>query len=472
MSNLHVNLDEANKHTPKGFDNVGNNTRPWKDEQSASTYTENFQLPRAINFVDGTLAAPSNGDGDIFVLTGSGTLHADWGTAAAFQDWVRFTNTIANPITPLAGALCYDDTASLWKEFDGSVWDAFGGVGATGGVFGITDAAGVYTYYVDFPTAHTAASNGDVIELFTNITTAVPLGISKDITLNGNGYTIDNTATGYTIDNAAVDGVNYYLTNIKITSTLGKGILVDRTATNLKADDSVYIDTYENALVVTGASSVVKSGNFTVTRASATPYAVTSSGGEIVDLKIKGRYGASLVGATMRNCYVDAVFTGVDANTGSTVHEVLSYSATGIGISNTSSVVVDCQGISNTLQGCVGGLDAVWYNTSALSFSSAAWGGTTQVQELNECVAYGLAGIGAQVKAVIKGGSFTSDGQKGIDFYGGTVNGAHIESKWNNSAGHAFRAVVAGGELSNCRLQVANVSAYCIEGWTSPKNLS
>jgi len=151
MSNLHVNLDEANKHTPKGFDNVGNNTRPWKDEQSASTYTENFQLPRAINFVDGTLAAPSNGDGDIFVLTGSGTLHADWGTAAAFQDWVRFTNTIATPITPLAGALCYDDTASSWMEFDGSVWAAFGGGGTDTnlGTDNLTNTAVLRTYNIN-----------------------------------------------------------------------------------------------------------------------------------------------------------------------------------------------------------------------------------------------------------------------------------------------------------------------------------
>lgn len=152
MSNIHVNLDEANKHTPKGFDLVGNNTRPWKDEQGNSTYTKNNELPNAINFVDGTLAAPSNSDGDIFVLTGSGTLHADWGTAAAFQDWVRFTNTIATPITPLAGALCYDDTASSWMEFDGSVWAVFGGGGGGDtnlGTDNLTNTAVLRTYNIN-----------------------------------------------------------------------------------------------------------------------------------------------------------------------------------------------------------------------------------------------------------------------------------------------------------------------------------
>ena len=94
MRNLHVNLDEANKHTPKGFDNVGTkNFRPWKDELSESTYTENFQLPRAINFVDGTAPAPTSVDGDIYVLTGSGTVDASWG-ASTFGDWTRAKNTI------------------------------------------------------------------------------------------------------------------------------------------------------------------------------------------------------------------------------------------------------------------------------------------------------------------------------------------------------------------------------------------
>lgn len=129
MSNLHVNLDEANKHTPKGFDNAVNNTRPWKDEQAQSTYTENFQLPRAINFVDGTVAPPTTADLDVYVLTGAGSVDAGWGTAN-FGDWVRFLNGIAAPITPLAGALCYDDTAASWKEFDGSVWAVFGGGGS------------------------------------------------------------------------------------------------------------------------------------------------------------------------------------------------------------------------------------------------------------------------------------------------------------------------------------------------------
>jgi hypothetical protein len=128
MSNLHLLLDEANKHDPKGFIPAVNNTFPWKDELGLSTYREQMELPKAINFVDGTVAAPTTVDGDVYVLTGSGVIDSSWGNAT-FGDWVRFTNTIATEITPLAGYLCYDVTAASWMEFDGAVWAVFGGGG-------------------------------------------------------------------------------------------------------------------------------------------------------------------------------------------------------------------------------------------------------------------------------------------------------------------------------------------------------
>ena len=134
MSNLHLNLDEANKHTPKGFDNAAANTRPWKDESSQSTYTENETLPRALNFVDGTTAPPTTTNGHIYVITGTGTVNAGWGSAS-FNDWVRFANGFPVSISPVTGYLCYDITASQWMEFDGTTWAAFGGGGVVNTIF-------------------------------------------------------------------------------------------------------------------------------------------------------------------------------------------------------------------------------------------------------------------------------------------------------------------------------------------------
>ena len=131
MSNLHVDLDELNKHDPKGFIPAVNNTFPVKDELGNSFYEERMSLPKAINFVDGTVAAPTTVDGDIYVLTGSGVVDSSWG-GATFGDWVRFLNTFATPITPLDGYLCFDVTAATWMQYDGSVWAVFGGGGGGG----------------------------------------------------------------------------------------------------------------------------------------------------------------------------------------------------------------------------------------------------------------------------------------------------------------------------------------------------
>jgi hypothetical protein len=123
MSNLHVNLDEANKHDPKGFIPAPNNTFPVKSETGVSYYEERMLLPKAINFVDGTVAPPTTADYDVYVLTGSGTEDAGWGVAV-FGDWVRFLNGIPTPITPLAGYRCFDSTSGTWKEYNGSAWVA------------------------------------------------------------------------------------------------------------------------------------------------------------------------------------------------------------------------------------------------------------------------------------------------------------------------------------------------------------
>ncbi len=128
MSNLHVNLDEANKHDPKGFIPALNHTFLVKSETGVSYYEERMVMTKAINFVDGTLPPPSNADYDAYVIIGSGTVDGGWGNAA-FGDWIRFFSSIPDQVTPLQGYLCYDNTAAQWMEYNGASWVAFGGGG-------------------------------------------------------------------------------------------------------------------------------------------------------------------------------------------------------------------------------------------------------------------------------------------------------------------------------------------------------
>jgi hypothetical protein len=223
MSNFHKDLDEANKHEPKGWTGAAVNTFPIRNENNESTYEENFTLPRAINFVDGTVAAPTNADGDIYVLIGSGTLDASWGTLAAFGDWVRAKSSAFVPITPQTGTLCYDDTASSWMEFDGSVWATFGGVGVTNlGVANVTgtnlDVTSDTGTDATLPAATasdaglmTGADKTKLNGIATNANNYSHPNHSGEVTSVGDGVqTLDPTA----ISNKAIvtaDGADYFL---------------------------------------------------------------------------------------------------------------------------------------------------------------------------------------------------------------------------------------------------------------------
>jgi len=179
MSNLHLLLDEANKHDPKGFIPATINTFPWKDELGLSTYREQMELPKAINFVDGTLAAPTTADGDIYVLIGAGVIDGSWGGLATFGDWVRFTNSIANPVTPVDGSLCYNVATTSWMEYTAGVWATFGGGGVDTNLqtndLTLTDPSRFYNV------------NGNDLQFKD--------GANNRLRINPNGVAIGNTAT-------------------------------------------------------------------------------------------------------------------------------------------------------------------------------------------------------------------------------------------------------------------------------------
>jgi hypothetical protein len=264
MSNIHAQLDEANKHTPKGFDVVGNNTRPWKDELNESTYTENTILPRAINFVDGTVAAPTSLDGDIYVLIGSGVVDASWGTAT-FGDWARAFNTFYTPITPTEGMLCYDDTASTWMQYDGAAWAAFGGGTLLHSGLTLDDGTN--------PHGTTKADVGLSNVPNTDFTTAVGLNTAK-VSADGSINThsdVDTTTSAPSIGEALIwDGSNWIPDSTGGTDTnLGTDNLTlsDPTRTyNIDGNELIFLDGINHKLKVT--STGVGIGNVGIPTAS------------------------------------------------------------------------------------------------------------------------------------------------------------------------------------------------------------
>ena len=118
----HKNSDEANKHTPKGFDNASNFSRLLRDEIGQSRYTKEFVFPKAIDFVDGSAPPPTSDLNDVYVIVdmGGGSVHASWGSMS-YNDWGRQNGTTWGAVTPTAGDICYDSNAGIYKVF-GASW--------------------------------------------------------------------------------------------------------------------------------------------------------------------------------------------------------------------------------------------------------------------------------------------------------------------------------------------------------------
>ena len=123
--------------------------------------------------------------------------------------------------------------------------------GSSGGKFGITDVNGTYTYYTTIELALSAASSGDTIEQFANVSvsTASSITLNKDITWNMNGYEYKNTSTSsfvmlnipnnntinVTINNGEIirntsssnGGILFYMGNKILTKIHSNGVIYD-----------------------------------------------------------------------------------------------------------------------------------------------------------------------------------------------------------------------------------------------------
>ena len=125
MAWRHRDILEAELHEPKGFTTANNGDDIWRNEVGASEWADREVLPAGLDFVDASVAPPTTSNGDIYVLSLGGSVHANWGSVA-LKDWVRYDGTDWNAITPSKSIICYDKTSDLLNLFDGSVWSSIG----------------------------------------------------------------------------------------------------------------------------------------------------------------------------------------------------------------------------------------------------------------------------------------------------------------------------------------------------------
>jgi hypothetical protein len=351
--------------------------------------------------------------------------------------------------------------------------------GGGGGIFGISDAVGTYTYYSDLISAISAATVGQTIQLFTNYTetssVVVTLKTGVDINLNGHTY---EYATADTND-VLTDG------GIPATVTIFNGTIK-------RTGSSAPTNTAGVGLKITNASSQITLQGVTVIAEDGSNTCYISAG------KLSGGYFrqiGAVAGSSMAfwgtglsvvidsvNVHADSKYSRLDSGKISNsyfrsdgnwgiylvsgeAHNITGYSTANDGILVGIAKLFNSTGISTSAAGIDTGTSAELYNCSG--YSTANYG----ISNLN----YAMNCTGrSTVNCGMATGSFSetynctgwSSAAAAIFSRGRIVKTSAI-CTWNNAAGHGFRNVENNDEIVDCYAEVANASAYGVNAPTT-----
>lgn len=346
------------------------------------------------------------------------------------------------------------------------------GSGAANGKFGITDASGAYTYYDTLELALAAASSGDVVEQFTNITVTgtTTINLPDGVTWQMNGYTYENNDASNVkiftlLTNVSVIIKNGHIKRTGGTASTVNGCIFNNTTGSVLTSEGV---TYEsnNSFSYSGKLDLIggtfKSGNST--------YNMLGSGGKVVGVKSIGTGLNNFTNSKIYNCYFysggnynylsggNRVYNTVFKSDGwrgclcageNELYQVTAISGAGVGLETLNSGSATSY---TKLFNCSG-------------FSTTTFGGKLRgYTEAYNCNFYSNVADGVNLleDVVIKNCVIFTTSGKGVN---GTGNfkliNSEIISSYNNAAGHAIIATGTNTafEVINCCLQTTNASA-------------
>ena len=356
------------------------------------------------------------------------------------------------------------------------------------GVWGISNASGVYTYYATLTLAMAAAASGQVIELFSDVTESglVSVTLKDGVIIQGNGHTYTYSGnTGNVFTTPAGNGTYTFVNiNIKRANTAtSTGVIFyggSGFATNaifkFVATTVTYTTTTGNAyftgndtltyMVIDGINAIGNTANYMFGTSGEYVYNIknsiienTGSGGCVASFNYAG-------GCYYENCYIK------------------TNSGTGIFLNYASDVIRNCTGISSTGVAFAGQSGASAYDCFAFSNTNKAFSGlvaynctgqTTTGNAFYQSNGYNCTGkstTGYTVRPFFSmskfyNSSFYSSGSitvYDVD-YGASFYNCSIITDYNNAAGHGVSIGPSSGNPAfvNNNIQVANTSANCIK---------
>ena len=359
-------------------------------------------------------------------------------------------------------------------------------VGASSGIFGISNASGVYTYYATLTLAMAAATSGQVIEMFADVTESVLTTVTlKDgVIIQGNGHTYTYSGnTGNVFATPSGSGTYTFVNmNIKRANTAtstgvifygGSGFAAAATLKFI-ATTVTYTTTTGTAkftandslcsILIDGINAIGNTESGTYMFGSAFEYSIKNS---IIENTGAGNCissGNITGGCSYENCFIKTnsgigIFCNFPADS---IRNCTGISSTGNALGGQSGAsAYDCFAFSNTNKAFSG---LVCYNcTGQTTTGNAFYAGAGFNVTGKSTTGYTVKPFFAIAK--FYNSSFYSSGSIPCydDSYQVSLYNCSVITDYNNAAGSGVQ-VNGTPEIVNTFIQVANTSANCIKG--------
>jgi hypothetical protein len=427
-SHMHIQGTGATK----GYVGLGTETPAEKLDVVGKTKTTTFQMTTSPT-AGYVLTSDASGNGS-WTAPSTGTV-----TSVGLTAGTGISLAGTNPITS-SGSITVTNSAPDQTV----VLNAGTGIGVTGtypnftisntatassGIWGISNALGVYTYYATLSAAMTAAVAGQTIELFADYTdsgTSIGLKNQVNINLNGHTYTWASTAASVFAFTTSGTGTCQILNGRIVaddSATYGGCVLIYLSTVFTVITDVYFNNTQMLTVQLAVANSKLIGG---VYYAAFQTGAILNNGGivENVDVTGVGSVSAPInsTGGSLVNCIGRSTPTGAAG------------ALTGITASNT--ILTNCTGIAAA--------------SSSNSYGLYITNGTAQ-----NCVGYSSGNTGLKVlgSAILNNCVGRSDGNYGIEATSCTLNGCvgystanigFIETECNTNNCQGYSTASAG----------------------------
>ena len=393
------------------------------------------------------------------------------GDKVKFKDSTFFGSIVSGTLTADRTYTLPDNTGTIALTTD------------IGGVLGVSDSSGIYTFYDTFALAIAGASSGDTIQLFANITETTDITVTcvDGVNINFNGYTYTLNTAGTSDAFTVPTGVSLEMYNGKI-KRIG-GTSATTTKVSLKADGTgiltlnsmILENDFGNSGYITNSARIVKGGYFV-----GESLGVFVSSARLENAQSSANSGAGLQiqnNGIAINCYGFSTSSYGVYNNNSQANNCVGRSNGNIGFYIGNGESYDCQGFSNSNYGVSVTGNAKFGNI--FGYSSASSGvnilGTGTNITGYSTATYGIryaSGSGDHVILNAKAFS-TSDVAMYVLKNAGKVEFANLDcaTTYDDAGGHALSVAGADDDIvfSGGSLRVENASANCIHS-ASAKN--